>query len=64
MTPVLEFTVATAVLLLDHDPPVLPFEVKVVVPLTQIAWVPLNVPAFGAAVTATIVEDELVHPLG
>jgi hypothetical protein len=51
MTPVELFTVATDVLLDDHAPPELPFEVNVVVPLTQIACVPLTVPALGAAAT-------------
>ena len=37
ITPVLEFTVATEALLVDHEPPELPFDVNVVVPLTQIA---------------------------
>ena len=64
ITPELEFTVAKAVLLLVHDPPASPFEVKVVVPLTQIAWVPLKVPAFGATVTVTVVEAEVAHPFG
>jgi hypothetical protein len=45
--------VATAVLLLLHAPPAL-LELNVVVPLTQTAWVPLKVPAFGAAVTVTV----------
>jgi hypothetical protein len=52
-TPVELFTVATAALLVLHAPPVLPFEVKVVVPVPQMACVPLKVPALGAAVTVT-----------
>ena len=50
--PVVALTVATAGVLLDQDPPVME-ELKVVVPLTQILWFPLSVPAVGAAVTAT-----------
>ena len=53
-TPVELFTVAIAALLVLHAPPVLPSEANVVVPLTQIACVPLNVPALGAAVTVTV----------
>ena len=52
-TPVVAFTVAIPVAPLDHDPPDV-VEVNVVVPATQIAWVPLNVPADGAAVTVTV----------
>ena len=52
--PVEEFTVAIAPLLVVHVPPVFPFDVNVVVPLTQIACVPLRVPAFGGVVTVTV----------
>ena len=47
------FTVATAALLVDHAPPPEPLLLKVVLPPTQIACVPLTVPALGAAVTFT-----------
>ena len=53
-TPVDELMVAALVLLDDHVPPTFPFEDKVVEPLEQIAVVPLIVPAFGAAVTVTV----------
>ena len=52
-SPVLEFTVATAGVLLDQEPPVA-VEVKVDVPLTQMLWFPLSVPAVGVAVTVTV----------
>ena len=62
-TPVVLFTVATAALLELHAPPLVPFEVNVVLPLTQIACVPLNVPALGAAVTVTVrVAVALLQP--
>ena len=51
--PVVALTVATAGVLLDQDPPVME-ELKVVVPLTQILWFPLSVPAVGAVVTVTV----------
>ena len=53
ITPVELFTVATPVEPDVQAPPELPFEVKVVEPVEQIACVPLNVPAFGAMVTVT-----------
>jgi hypothetical protein len=52
-TPVDVLTVAIPVASLDHDPPD-DVDVKVVVPATQIACVPLKVPAKGAAVTVTV----------
>jgi hypothetical protein len=52
-TPVDEFTVAIPVAPLVHEPPD-DVDVKVVVPATQIACVPLKVPAKGAAVTVTV----------
>ena len=52
--PVDEFTVATELLLDVQETPESPFEVNEVVPLTQIACVPLKVPALGAAVTVTV----------
>ena len=51
--PVVALTVATAGVLLDQAPPVT-VEVKVDVPLTQMPWLPLRVPAVGAAVTVTV----------
>ena len=51
--PVVALTVATAGVLLDQAPPVT-VEVKVDVPLTQMLWFPLRVPAVGAAVTVTV----------
>ena len=51
--PVVALTVATAGVLLDQDPPVT-VEVKADVPLTQMFWFPLSVPAVGAAVTVTV----------
>ncbi len=53
-TPEVAFTVATNVLLLLQEPPAVPFEVNAEVDPTQIAWVPLSVPAFGVAVTVTV----------
>jgi len=52
--PFVEFIVATPVLSDDHVPPLFPFEDNEVEPLEQIAVVPLIVPAFGAAVTVTV----------
>ena len=51
--PVVALTEAMLVSLLDQDPPVME-ELKVVVPLTQMLWFPLSVPAVGAAVTVTV----------
>ena len=63
MAPVDALTVATAALLVDHAPPAEPLLVKVVLPPTQIACVPLTVPALGAAVTVTErVAVALEHP--
>ena len=52
-SPVVALTVATAGVLLDQAPPEM-VEVKVVVPVTQMLWFPLSVPAVGAAVTVTV----------
>ena len=61
--PVDEFTVAITPLLVVHVPPMFPFDVNVVVPLTQIACVPLKVPAFGGVVTVTVrVAVAFAHP--
>jgi hypothetical protein len=63
ITPVELFTVATAVLPDDHAPPLFPFEVYVIVPLTHMFCVPLTVPALGAAVTVTVrVAVALLQP--
>ena len=51
--PVVELTVAMIVSLLDQEPP-LTVVVKDNVPLTQMFWFPLSVPAVGAAVTVTV----------
>ena len=47
-------TVATPSFVLSHEPPEFPLDVNVVVPLEQIACVPLKVPAFAAVVTVTV----------
>ena len=52
-SPVETLMVATPVALLVQLPPV-NVDVKVVVPATQTVWVPLRVPADGAAVTVTV----------
>jgi len=53
---------ATNESLLDHEPPVT-VDAKVDVPFTQMPWIPLSVPAVGAAVTVTIcVAVALAHP--
>ena len=60
--PVVAFTVATAVLLLLHTPPVTE-EAYVSVDPTHKFWVPLKVPAFTGAVTvSTIVAVAFGHP--
>ena len=51
-SPVVALTVAIAGVLLDQAPPVT-VEVKVDVPLTQMPWLPLRVPAV-MAVTVTV----------
>ena len=51
--PEVALTVATAGVLLDQAPPEM-VEVNVDVPLTQMLWFPLRVPAVGAAVTVTV----------
>ena len=62
-TPVVLFTVATAALLVLHAPPPEPLLLKVVLPPTQMACVPLTVPALGAAVTVTVrVAVALLQP--
>ena len=61
-SPVFAFTVAMAVLLLLQLPPVV-VEVNCVFEPTQIACVPLSVPADEAAVTVTVrVAVALAHP--
>jgi len=51
--PVVGVTVAMVGALLDQAPPEM-VEVKVVVPVTQMLWFPLRVPAVGAVVTVTV----------
>ena len=53
ITPVLGSIVATAGVPEDQVP-ASPFEVKDVEPVLHITCVPLNIPAFGAAVTVTV----------
>jgi PPE-repeat protein len=61
--PLDTLTVAMLSSLLVHAPPALPLELNVVVPLTQIESAPLTVPAFGAAVTVTVlVAVSFAHP--
>ena len=55
--------VATEGVAEDQAPPVSPLEVSVVEPLAQMAVVPEMVPAFGTAVTTTMVfVVSLIHP--
>ena len=62
-TRVLLLTVAIPVLFEVQDPPAAPFVEKVLVPATQMFCCPLSVPAFGAAVTVTVlVAVALAHP--
>ena len=62
-TPVLLLTVAVPVAPDVQAPPAFPVELNVVVPATQMFCVPLTVPAFGAAVTVTVlVAVALAHP--
>jgi hypothetical protein len=49
-----ELTVATDVFDEDHVPPEFPFDVSVVDPGKQIVEDPLIVPAFGEAITVTV----------
>ena len=63
ISPVEELIVATPVEP-DVQEPASPFDVKVVEPFEQTACVPLNVPAFGAVVTVTVlVAVAFEHPL-
>ena len=63
ITPDELFTVAMPVLFDVQAPPVFPLELNVVVAPGQTSWVPLNAPAFGAAVTVTVrVADAFAHP--
>jgi hypothetical protein len=52
-SPVVALTVAIAGVLLDQAPPVT-VDAKIDVPFTQMPWLPLRVPAEGAAVTVTV----------
>ena len=57
ITPVVGSTVATDAVPDVKVPPEFPLEVKVVDPLLHIAFVPLKVPALGAAVMVKIFVD-------
>jgi hypothetical protein len=61
-TPDELFTVATAVLLDDHAPPLLPSVVSVVVPVPQMACVPDNVPAVAQGRNASKMAPDVVLP--
>ena len=61
--PVAVLIVATPVALLDQVPPET-VDVRMVVPATQIACVPLRVPAEGGVVTVTLVALETVEQVG
>ena len=57
------FMVATTELLLVQTPPEVPLVVKVTAPPMQMFWLPLKVPAFGAAVIVTVlVAVTFAHP--
>ena len=63
IAPVLASIVAAAVVAEVKAPPELPLLTNVVAPFEQIASVPLNVPAFGAVVTVTVlVAVAFEHP--
>ncbi len=59
-TPLAEFTVAAAGLLLLHEPPVEPLLVNVVDKPAHTDDAPLNIPAFGTGFTVTKVVVEEV----
>jgi hypothetical protein len=57
------FIFATPVALELQAPPVFPLVAKFTVPVEQTACVPLKTPAFGVAVTVTVlVEETAAHP--
>jgi len=60
-TPEEALTVAMLVELLDQEPP-LTVEVKVDVPLIQMFWVPLRVPAMVAVTVTVLVAVALEQP--
>jgi hypothetical protein len=60
--PVDALTVAMPVAPLDHVPPDV-VEENVVVPATQMAWVPLNVPAEGGTVRVMVPVAVVVPPV-
>ena len=60
-TPEEALIVATLVELLDQEPP-LTVEVKVDVPLIQMFWVPLRVPAMVAVTVTVLVAVALEQP--
>ena len=53
-TPVAEFTVAAAVLLLLQVPPVLPLLVNAVLAPAQTVEAPFTIPAFGSGLTVIL----------
>ena len=53
-TPVVGFTVATRVLLLDHVPPASPLALKLIFALAHTDDKPLIVPALGCEFTKTV----------
>ena len=59
--PVVEFTVAAAVLLLLHTPPLSPLVVNVACEPAQTVEAPLKVPAWGSGITE-IICDAFVEP--
>ena len=63
--PLVAFTVATAVLLLLHVPPVLPLLVYVVVTPIHKGLVPLTVPALAFALTVKLCDADtgLLQPV-
>ena len=60
--PVAAFTVATAVLVLVHEPPASPLLVYVAVAAMQIGEVPLTVPAFAFGLTVRVLSEETGLP--
>ena len=64
-TPLVAFTVATAVLLLLHAPPALPLLVYVAVAPIHNGLVPLTVPALAFALTVTLCDADtgLLQPV-
>lgn len=65
ISPELAFTVATAVLLLLHDPPVVPLLVYEAVAPIQSGVAPLTIPAFPFGLTVNVADPltGLLHPV-